>query len=336
MRMFVLSVIFLSGCTGWTGDPEQPAPEWTVGVSATIAPETPGSKTGMNGSVLSFVSGDKIGVSETAYTNRTNVLFSYNGSAWSTTTPMYWFDPVATHKFYAYYPYNAANSGNVVTMPILANQTVSTTVDLTCDMLVTGPKQQARSGPGGASVGFTFTHAFALLQFNVSMGVINLYELKAITVQGGNPTGGSAPYGIANTVNTVGQIGYNLVSGAVQTTANNSTSYTQTMVRTVTSSPGLIGSVAVTFYVLVLPGQYLNPVPAVRFRVGLLGSSGQNTEYANLSNSPFLAGNKYVYDVKIGGSIITKTLARDTTEPELPLTVGPATVVRLSDKRFTN
>ena len=53
------------------------------------------------------------------------------------------------------------------------------------------------------------------------MGVINTYTLKSLTLRGGNTASGSSGYGIVNTVNTVAQIGYNLVTGAVQAAANN-------------------------------------------------------------------------------------------------------------------
>ena len=126
---------------------------------------------------------------------------------------MYWYNRTATHTFYAYYPYNASNQSNVVPMPVLANQQVSTAVDVACDMLVTGPKQQAY--PAGSSVAFVFSHAFSVLQFNITMGVINTYTLKSLTLRGGNTASGSSGYGIVNTVNTVARIGYNVVTGAV-------------------------------------------------------------------------------------------------------------------------
>ena len=105
MRALLFSVVFLAGCTGWTEE-DPPVPELAVEVSGGVRPAAPASKTSASGSAVSFVSGDRIGISETL-TGRSNVLFSYNGSAWSTTTPMYWYNRTATHTFYAYYPYNA-------------------------------------------------------------------------------------------------------------------------------------------------------------------------------------------------------------------------------------
>ena len=179
---------------------------------------------------------------------------------------MYWYNRTATHTFYAYYPYNASNQSNVVPMPVLANQQVSTAVDVACDMLVTGPKQQAY--PAGSSVAFVFSHAFSVLQFNITMGVINTYTLKSLTLRGGNTASGSSGYGIVNTVNTVAQIGYNLVTGAVQAAANNSSVYAQTLTKSIPST-GLIGSIPVTVYVLALPGQYLNPADRQQSGYGL-------------------------------------------------------------------
>ena len=77
MRALLFSVVFLAGCTGWTEeDPPVPAVE----VSGGVRPAAPASKTSASGSAVSFVSGDRIGISETL-TGRSNVLFSYNGSA---------------------------------------------------------------------------------------------------------------------------------------------------------------------------------------------------------------------------------------------------------------
>ena len=328
MRALLFSVVFLAGCTGWTEE-DPPVPELAVEVSGGVRPAAPASKTSASGSAVSFGSGDRIGISETL-TGRSNVLFSYNGSAWSTTTPMYWYNRTATHTFYAYYPYNASNQSNVVPMPVLANQQVSTAVDVACDMLVTGPKQQAY--PAGSSVAFVFSHAFSVLQFNITMGVINTYTLKSLTLRGGNTASGSSGYGIVNTVNTVAQIGYNLVTGAVQAAANNSSVYAQTLTKSIPST-GLIGSIPVTVYVLALPGQYLNPVPAVKFTVAPLIGSNQDTDYANLSNNTFSAGTKYVYNVKIGG-IITKVPQPCGAAGKLPVTIERDTVINLSNKSF--
>ena len=59
---------------------DPPVPELAVEVSGGVRPAAPASKTSASGSAVSFVSGDRIGISETL-TGRSNVLFSYNGSA---------------------------------------------------------------------------------------------------------------------------------------------------------------------------------------------------------------------------------------------------------------
>ncbi len=79
MRALLFSVVFLAGCTGWTEE-DPPVPELAVEVSGGVRPAAPASKTSASGSAVSFVSGDRIGISETL-TGRSNVLFSYNGSA---------------------------------------------------------------------------------------------------------------------------------------------------------------------------------------------------------------------------------------------------------------
>lgn len=258
----------------------------------------PQSRTSMSGSTASFISGDQIGVSETL-TNRNNVRFLYNGTTWSTTTPMYWYNGTSTHTFYAYYPYNASNQGTAVSIPNLSNQKVAIKPDTICDMLIAGPKTQTRST--GIGVPLTFTHAFSLLQFNIKMGVLNLvnpYVLQTITIQGGNTAGTAARYGIINTVNGINQINYDLTSNAILATSNNSSTYTQTFTTSV-PSVSLIAT-PISIYAFVLPGTYSNPLPAVKFKLSLLLIPSE-TAFVNLSNTTFAPNTKYIYDVKIGG-----------------------------------
>lgn len=311
MKVYAIFIILLLS-VGCTKDPALLSVHEPIHFSASINLNTEvQSRTSMNKSTASFISGDKIGIFDTL-AKRNNVLFSYNGTAWSTTTPMYWSSGTSSHIFYAYYPYRSANQGMKVTIPILNNQVVSTVPDTACDMLIAGPKTQTRI----ASVPLTFTHAFALLQFNVTTSLVTTYSLKSVVLQGGNTAGGTAGYGIVNIVNGIGQIGYDFIAGKVTVTAanNNSTTYSQTLTKTI-PSPGILGGlVPITIYALVLPGQYANPVLSVKFIVSPLIGADKPTTTVNLQYSTLAAGSKYIYDVQIGNAII------GTTNPNIHIT----------------
>lgn len=285
-----IALLLLLWGVGCTEVPE--AVDTPVRITASIAPQ---SRTSMNGSTASFTTNDRIGVFETL-TGRTNVPYTYNGSAWNTSTPMYWYNGSSQHSFYAYYPYNATTSGMRVTIPTLSSQTITTSVSSTNDLLAAGPRVLTRT-PG---VGLTFTHAFALIQFNVKMGLLNLlnpYDLNRVTIRGGNTAGGAARYGIANITGAPAQVGYDLSTAAITATTNDSQSYTQSFYSDISGVS--LTTTAVTLYAFVLPGTYSNPVPAVSFRVSLLGLIS-NSSFGTLSNTTFQAGTKYVYSVSIG------------------------------------
>lgn len=275
------------------------------------------TRTSMNGATASFIAGDKIGVSETL-TQRSNVPYTASGSGssmtWTTpaATTMYWFNSTATHTFYAYYPYNAANNGNVVSIPILANQTFGSVPDVNADMLVAGPKTQVR-GTGGNAVAFigsaAFSHAFSLLKFTISTSLLSTYTLKSMTLRGGNTTvSPDKPYGMFNTVNTVSTVGYDLVARSLSVTAANNTAanFSRAVTRPIAST-GLLGSIPITVYALVLPGQYtgtglLNP--SVQVQVTSLLGGNQQTAVIPLNVTTFRPGYMYSFSVQIGNGLI--------------------------------
>lgn len=323
MKNFMAMITTLLVCAGCTEEILLPEPHGQIGltVSVTDAAGYPSAKTAItNNSTASFSASDKIGIYETL-TNRSNVPYTYNGTSWSTPAPMYWYNGTSTHTFYAYYPYNAGNQNNLVPIPLLSTQQVNTKPDTNCDMLVAGPKTQVRN-TGGTTVPLTFTHAFALLEFNIKIGLLNIlnpYVLKTITLSGGNPKGSALRYGMINVSNAVGKIGYNLATG-IQHTVNDSTVYTQTLQAAVPSI-GLIATPTLV-YMLVLPGSYHTPAPSIKFRgtTILLGGllSDWESENANLSNTTFNAGTKYHYEVKIGGLLGSRSVQVEKTA-ETPL-----------------
>ncbi len=289
--LLLLPVAAAAGCTK-SGEPDAACP---VRIETAVYGAYDDTRTGMTGSKASFVSGDAVGLFETTG-GQANVPYTYNGTAWTASAPALWRDGTSVHTFYAYYPYKTGNSGTKVPVPVLASQTIGTTPSAAADFLAAGPLSQTRS----AGVGLTFTHAFALIQLNVKMGILGLvnpYTLNSITVRGGNATVSASPYGIANLSGNPPQVGYDLATGALVADANTTARFTQSFTVEVTGVSLLTTSV--TLYLFVLPGTYSDPVPAISFKVALLGLVSAST-YANFPNTTFKAGTKYVYDVSIG------------------------------------
>lgn len=322
MGRFIAGFLLLLGCSCCTLPDEMPGTQTPVQVMASVAEEPaagwgPQTRTGMTGSTAAFASGDRIGVSETL-TGRSNVLYTFNGTSWSTAATMYWRNSTATHTFYAYYPYQSTATGTTAVLPVLNNQTVSTATqvpDATCDMLIAAPKTQARTA--GAAVTLNFTHAFSLLQFNIKLGsLLNLYVLNNITIEGGNPAGSSNPYGIVNITSDPALIYCDLTTGAIRDNGNQTAIYATTLSRNFSSFSLLTSTTP--FYFLVLPGTYNNPKPSVRLTVALLGlvSVGQN---ALLPQTTFAPNTKYTYQITVGGLLLAAPNIRVELVSEEPI-----------------
>lgn len=302
MKRYILPILLSVGWAGCSEKVEFPQTRSDVQFEARILPAEEGTRTSFSGSTVSFVSGDKIGVSDSLSSYR-NVLFTRGASGWTSASAMYWYNTNSTDAFYAYYPYNASNQGYVVTMPALSAQSVGATMDPASDMMV-AVTRQARTA--GNVVPLVFSHAFALLQFEVSAPAISLYTLQTLTVTGGNPSGGSAgaPYGMFNKDNPVAVVGYNIQtrSLAVTTANNTSTNFNQSFAAAL-SGTGVINLTPQIYYMLVLPGSYANPVPSFKIKVNsaLLGT--RESTPLNLPNTSFVPGTKYVYKVNAGGLI---------------------------------
>lgn len=319
MNKLGLAICLTIGSMGCSKEDFQPQGPEGVVIQAEMPKDDTDTltRTSISGATASFVAGDKIGVSETL-TQRSNVPYTASGSGssmtWTTpaATAMYWSNSTSTHTFYAYYPYNAANNGNVVSIPVLANQTFGSAPDANADMLVAGPKTQVRN-TGGNAVTFTgssaFSHAFSLLKFTISTSLISTYTLKSMTIRGGNTNVSSdKPYGMFNTVNTVSKVGYDLVARSLSITAANNTAanFSQSVTRPIAST-GLLGSIPITVYALVLPGQYtgtglLNP--SVQVQVSSLLGGNQQTAVMPLNVTNFRPGYMYSFNVQIGNGLI--------------------------------
>lgn len=89
--VYLFLSLMLATVSGCTEKPELTCVD-RIDITASIAEsDVVITRTGMSGSTASFISGDNIGVFETL-TGRQNVSFTYNGTAWSTASPLYWRD----------------------------------------------------------------------------------------------------------------------------------------------------------------------------------------------------------------------------------------------------
>lgn len=313
-------MIFIS--LSCTSDYESPVdnPIRLSAMTSSFIPEVQ-TRTTMTGSTATFSSGDVIGVYE-KLTSRNNVAFSLSGSSWNTVNPMYWYNGTSSHTFYAYYPYNSSSQGLSASLPILSQQKMSTIPDVTCDMLVTPlPTAQARSS--GTSVSLNMNHAFALLRFDIKMSVLSLlnpYTLDSLIVRGGNPSGGSGPFGMFNKINTPASINYSFSTNSIQIPANNSTTCSQFFRAAPATAINLLNT-STSIYVLVLPGSYTNPTPAIQLILHTLGILPKNTGLLSLPNSSsFVAGKMYTYQVSIGVSLRSSQLQIDKEDNPQTLT----------------
>lgn len=308
-----LMIFIGSACT----DDIEPPADNSVRLSVTAPGFTSGvqTRTTMTGSTAAFTSGDQVGVFETL-TNRNNVAFSFNGSSWSTANTMYWYNGTSTHTFYAYYPYNSSSQGLTATLPVLSQQQVKTVPDAARDMLVT-PAATTKARSSGTSVALQMSHAFALLRFDIKMSALSLlnpYVLDSLIVRGGNSSGGSGPYGMFNRINTSASINYSFSSNSIQIPANNSTTCSQ-FLRTAPAATINLLTTSVSVYVLILPGSYTNPTPAVQLILHTLGILPKNTGLLALPNaSSYLAGRMYTYQVSIGLNLLGSPALRTRSQ----------------------
>ena len=267
------------------------------------------SRTSMTGSKAAFTGGDRIGVFETL-TGSNNIAFSYDGTLWGTTTPVYWRDNTSAHTFYAYYPYTVSSQGLSVAVPVLNQQKVSIVPDAACDMLVT-PSAITQTRNSGTGVSLTMRHNFALLRFDIKMSVLSLlnpYALDSLIVRGGNVQGTTNPYGMFNTTNDINRVSYNLSSKSFNLSPNNNTTCSQ-FLRVAPPSVNIL-TTAVSVYVLILPKKKENPSPAVNLKLSTLGVLPKNTGYLVLpGTTSFKAGNMYVYQVSVGLNLLGGTKA---------------------------
>lgn len=184
------------------------------------------TRTAYSGSTASWISGDAIGVYADRPTGNppANVQYSYNGTAWTTSTNLYWTDGTSVHKFLGYAPYAAANTTyTAVKLPSLTGQTGA--IDPTKDFLISNNAWTTgvtRPASAPYSVSLVFTHALTLIEFDISV------------------TGFAANTTLTNFTTAVSSGGALITSDATTSTINLTTGAITagTTANTVTATPG--------------------------------------------------------------------------------------------------
>lgn len=139
-KMIILACVAL-GCAACDKDDacfqdSEPANN-VIRFSPSIVSATVDTRTAYSGSTAAWTSGDAIGVYADRPTGNppANVQYSYNGTAWTASTDLYWTDGTTVHKFLGYAPYAAGNTTyTAVKLPSLAGQTGA--IDPTKDFLI--------------------------------------------------------------------------------------------------------------------------------------------------------------------------------------------------------
>lgn len=295
--IYVSTVIALSGCLNDSDDGSCPVTRENdeIKVSAVLANVEPATRTAIDGTgKASWANGDVLGLfcPQAKPSAGANVDFTVSGlpgsPVWTPSTTLYWGDGTTQHTFLAYAPYASGNtSAASVKLPALTPQTG--TISPAQDFLISnayGTTGIAR--PANGTVGLTFTHAFALIQFQIA---INASIATGATLQSVTFAGGASDKVYASDATST----IALASGTITpgTTVN-------TLTLTPSSAPTL-STTATNFFVIILPGTYATTLQMVISE----GGTSITIPAASISSTAFAAATKYTYTVNISRTAIT-------------------------------
>ena len=157
----------------------------------TVQTDTPQTRAAESGYTTTFVKGDRIGVfavkDGNVMADCKNLPFTYNGTIWSSSTPIY---KDADITYFAYYPYTVDmdNKTSVSEIVEAFNTAVATATDQStyagytaCDLMTTADAVS----PTGTSLSFSFTHRMSLIEISLPVqkyttsGSADAYEYSA-------------------------------------------------------------------------------------------------------------------------------------------------------------
>lgn len=181
--LVLLSAVSLCGCSN-DDEPVVTATDGTMltvtaradgfaSTDGTAQTDTPHTRASESGYTTTFVKGDQIGVfavkNGSVITDCKNVPFTYNGTSWNGSTPVYKY-PDAT--YFAYYPYTADMNDKTSVDAIVSafNTAVAAATDQStyakytaCDLMTT----TGDVSPTGSSLSFSFTHRMSLIEISL-------------------------------------------------------------------------------------------------------------------------------------------------------------------------
>lgn len=298
-------------------DPRVAKTPTTIQISPLIATVStkalPDTRTAITGSTAAWTNNDAIGLycaqsDPAAVNDQFTVTGLPSSPVWTPATAIYWIDGTTAHKFLAYAPYASGNTDpTAVKLPAINTQTG--TINPAHDVLISN-NQYSTGVVRTGSVALTFTHALALIEYDIILGA----GIAAGTTLASTVTAGAAAEKLYTTdaTSTI-----NLTSGAITVAAGSNTA-------TVTpGTPPTLSSTATPFYTLIVPGTYTGPTLTVNIKEG--GSTSLTTATVPVGTTIFQAGRKYTYQVTVSRTAITistPTITDWTSVPGTAITPG--------------
>lgn len=271
-----------------------PVNDNAITIDPVIAQVTTTARTAITGSTATWKNGDSIGVfcAQAMPSAAVNIPFTVADTSthvWTNPTPIYWKDGTTSHLFTAYAPYAAGNtSATAVKLPSLGTQngTIAPAMDFLISKNLYNPGVTRSANP----VGLVFTHAFALIQLQIT---VNASLAAGTTLTSVVLTAGASD----TLVTTDGSATINLTNGAI-TAANIANTATVTP-----GTPPALSSTATNIYVLILP-KTVTTTPTLKINLSE-GGTAISPATVPLGTTQFAAGSKYTYTVAISRTAIT-------------------------------
>lgn len=263
-----------------------------ISINAIMENITPQTRTTDDGTNASWVTSDVVGLF-CAQSNpaASNLQFTYNGTAWTPASSIFWHDFSTVHKFYAYAPYAGGNTVTAVAIPVINSQTG--TINPAHNLLFSNNLDAGiNKGSNSGSAPLIFKHALSLVQLNITIdnSVPSGTKLTSAVISG------QAADAIAT---TAAGATLNVVTGAIT-----GGSATGNVITVQPASAPTLSSTAVTLNVLLLPS---TSTPSLVINSLFPDTTTGNASVAMGSNLTFVQATKYTYTVTVSRSAITIT-----------------------------
>lgn len=278
-----------------------------ISITALMTTVNPTSRTTDDGTNASWVANDSIGLfCSQSNTPANNLKYTYSGSSWSTTAPIYWVDYSTLHKFFGYAPFSSGNTQTAIKIPVLNAQT-GTINPIHNILYSTNQKDGISRTTSGGNVTLRFRHVLALVQLNIKTdGTVPANtKLTNLTITG--------QAGEALTTSTTG-LTFSLSDTTY--TANSATGNAITVQPS--TSPTLSTSTATTMNILVLP--IATTSPSLTINCTYPDNSTGSATISLGSSLSYARSTKYTYTVTLSRNAIT--ISNVTIDPWISGSTG--------------